>query len=144
MDSVPESQDTTFWIMYCVRLGWLNAMLAAKIPHKSSTTNTCLCVVAKARQCDRPHGSWGGGGVGWCSGGQVKTWQAEKNLHSASGRKLRLTKRLAQESSQTVSSAVHRTNTPHRLDTPGFPLCWHPSPKTFFLLSEEKKEVSWH
>ncbi len=35
--------------------------LAMKVPHKYSETNTCMCVVAKARQCDRPHGSWGVG-----------------------------------------------------------------------------------
>lgn len=72
----------------------------------------------------------------------MKTRQAEKNLHGTLGWKLRLTKRLTQESSQTVSSAVPSINMPHRLDTPGFPLCWHPLLQTFLLLSGQKKEVS--
>ena len=42
-------------------LKWGNhkCKLAVKVPYKSSKRNMCMCVVAKARQCDRPHGSWG-------------------------------------------------------------------------------------
>lgn len=112
---------------------------------------TCMSVVAEARQWQS---TWQLKVRGWVVvvvvgrvSLQEARWQHDrlkKNLHSASGRKPRLPKRLTQESSQTVSSAVPSTNTPHRLDTPGFPLCWQPSPKTFLflLLSEQSEKVS--
>lgn len=131
-----------FRLNYCVRvkIRVRKPWMAIKVPRKYSTTNTCMCVFARGGKGKAVwQATWQLWGLGRCSGGQVKTWQAEKNLHSASGWKLRLTKRLTQESSQTVSSAVPSTNTPHRLDTPGFPLCWHPSPKNFSVFLN----ISW-
>lgn len=114
-------------------------MIIMKLPHKYSKY-VYLCWQRRGSVTGHmAAGLWMG-----CPGGQVKAWQAEKKtLHGASGWKLGLTKRLTQESSQAVSSAAPRTDTLHRLDTPGFPLRWHPSPKTFRLASEQKKEVNW-